>query len=404
MSKLRIALYSPGMVGLGHIRRNLLLARRFAAAHPDAAILLLAEAREAGMFDFPPGTDCVSLPALEKDVAGESRARRLPVGIEEVVELRERILCVALGSFDPDVVIVDHLARGAHGELASALAWLERRGRARLVLGLRDVLEDPETVRFEWNRRSDEAAILQHYSAIWIYGDPNVYDSLQQYSFWPDVAAKVRFTGYLDPREGIELSAADSSELLVTGEFAGRRLVLCQVGGGQDGMQLADAFARVQFPEDAFGILLTGPFMPRKTIDRLREMSRANPALRVLDFIAEPRLLLARADCVITMGGYNSITEVLAFAKPALVVPRELPRREQLIRAERLCELGVIDMLRAQELSPRALSEWLRVHKQPRPAAERIDMRGLPRAARYLGEVLRERRSVAVGTRQHVLA
>src|SRR5262249_17415227 len=128
-------------------------------------------------------------------------------------------------------------------------------------------------------------------------------------------------------------------------------------GGGQDGDRLAEAFAESELPPDAYGIIVTGPFMSGQTRQRLLERAAANPRLRVLSFITEPTKLVDRAERVIAMGGYNTVCEVLSFQKRALIVPRVKPRREQIIRAERLMSLGLIDMLEVEHLNPRALSE-----------------------------------------------
>ena len=45
------------------------------------------------------------------------------------------------------------------------------------------------------------------------------------------------------------------------------------------------------------------------------------------------------------MGGYNTFCEILSFDKPAIIVPRVFPRKEQYIRASRAQELGLIRML-----------------------------------------------------------
>ncbi len=45
------------------------------------------------------------------------------------------------------------------------------------------------------------------------------------------------------------------------------------------------------------------------------------------------------------MGGYNTFCEILSFDKPALIVPRSVPRQEQLIRASRAEGLGLVSML-----------------------------------------------------------
>ena len=54
------------------------------------------------------------------------------------------------------------------------------------------------------------------------------------------------------------------------------------------------------------------------------------------------------------MGGYNTYCEILSFDKPALIVPRVQPREEQLIRARRAAELGLIEMLLPEEADDRA--------------------------------------------------
>src|SRR5262249_1185862 len=137
------------------------------------------------------------------------------------------------------------------------------------------------------------------------------------------------------------------------------RLALCMVGGGQDGAALAETFSRADFPPDMTGVILSGPYMPPEALQRLDRRAAANPPLRILRLVTDTDLLPDRADRIIAMGGYNTVCEVLSYEKPALIVPRMHPRREQLIRAERLRDLGLLDLLRPEELSPHALTEWL---------------------------------------------
>jgi predicted glycosyltransferase len=48
---------------------------------------------------------------------------------------------------------------------------------------------------------------------------------------------------------------------------------------------------------------------------------------------------------IVAMGGYNTFCEVLSLDKRAVIVPRTLPRREQLIRASQAQQLGLVRML-----------------------------------------------------------
>jgi len=65
---------------------------------------------------------------------------------------------------------------------------------------------------------------------------------------------------------------------------------------------------------------------------------------------------LEAADLVITMAGYNSICEILNLKKKALVIPREGPRAEQRMRSRMFADRGIVDVLYANELSPRKLA------------------------------------------------
>ncbi|MDQ1664418.1 MAG: hypothetical protein QOH75_449, partial [Actinomycetota bacterium] len=61
----------------------------------------------------------------------------------------------------------------------------------------------------------------------------------------------------------------------------------------------------------------------------------------------------------VTMGGYNTVCEMLAYRIPTLVVPRVRPRLEQLVRADRLAELGLLDVLHPDVVTPDRLTSWL---------------------------------------------
>jgi predicted glycosyltransferase len=125
--------------------------------------------------------------------------------------------------------------------------------------------------------------------------------------------------------------------------------------------------------------------MPDETRQRLRRHAAGHSRLRVLEFIPEPAPLMLMADRVIAMGGYNTVAEVLSFEKPALIVPRAA---EQAVRAERLRDLGLVDVLPLDRLHPGALTEWLaRDVDQPR-VHERIHFNGLSRLSRLVEEVL----------------
>lgn len=392
----RIALYSHDTMGLGHMRRNILLAQTLCASRLNAVSLIIAGAREASAFTMPAGVDCLTLPAMSKDDHGHYGSRHMPIALHEIVTLRAGAIQAALEAFQPDVLIVDNVPRGAQRELDPTLRALRAHGRTRLVLGLRDVLDAPSVVRAEWRRASNEQAIRDYYDAIWVYGDPQVCDPRVEYRFGSDVAARVRFAGYLDQRERLTLAADSGDGLLESLGLPPGQLVLGLVGGGQDGALLADAFTRAELPDDTNAVLVTGPFMPADVRRELARRSDQHPRLRVLEFVREPAHLLARADRVVAMGGYGTTCEILSFEKHALVVPRVKPRREQWIRARRLAALGLVHTLDLDDARPEQISAWLAQELGAPPSARaRLDFGGLQRVPELLAELLDHRHAAA---------
>lgn len=397
---LRVALYSHDTVGLGHLRRNIAIASSIvdaeAAEGRQTDVLLLSGARETASFPLPPGVDCLTLPALAKGTDGYA-ARHLRVPLGEVLDLRSALLWAALDRFDPDVLVVDKVAWGVCRELEPSIEHLRARGRARLVLGMRDVLDAPAVTAAEWAQDQTLDAIARLYDAVWWYGDPAVLDPVAEYDLPPEVARRLRPTGYLG--HGRPAARADGG---AAGRVPAPRgpYVLCMVGGGQDGAALARAFAEADLPPGHRGVLLTGPYLPQAEHDELAAIVDARAVTDVVRFTSEVARLVEGASAVVSMGGYNTVCEVLAAGSPALVVPRVHPRTEQLIRAERLADLGVLDVLHPDDLTPAALTRWLRdavpgrgrggarEDDRGRDGAHPVDLHGLARLPYLLTELL----------------
>ena len=382
----RIALYSHDTMGLGHSRRNLLIARTLAAAPTDASVLMISGIRQAGAFAAPPGVDFLTLPAYFKDRRGEYQARSLALSSVELAQLRGEIIRVALENFAPDVFIVDNVPRGALGELVPALEYLVRKGSTRCILGLRDVIDEPAIVRRQWLQRQNFAAVRDYYDAVWIYGDPAVYDTATEYDFSSELLEKTRYTGYLDPQRPDRASSASKEPN--ASDPAGAPYVLCVVGGGQDGAVLTRAFSRAKRPRDTRGLIVTGPFMPESERRWLAHRAATADGLTVLGFVPDPIDLMRNAEAIVAMGGYNTVSEILSMGKRALVVPRCTPRKEQLIRAERLKAMGHIDFIRAEALTDAGISQWLGAPVPHVGSRTAIDFKGLDRIPHLLADLI----------------
>lgn len=90
--------------------------------------------------------------------------------------------------------------------------------------------------------------------------------------------------------------------------------------------------------------------MPRNKRAQLAKRSRPY-RVKIRPFYPRMEELFGAADLVVSMGGYNTICEILSQGTPTLVVPRETPRKEQLIRAGSLQKKHVLEYLPWKELS-----------------------------------------------------
>ncbi len=386
---LRVALYSSGVVGLGHMRRSLLIAEAMSKSPLEPVILMLADARQAGSFAMPASMDCITLPAIMKNPDGSFLPRYLSVTTASVLQIRSQMLLSVVEAFQPDILVVDNVPHGVLGELEVVLAHLRAVGNTRVVLGMRDVLDDAESVKIEWAKLDNQSFIVNNYDEVWVYGDRMLNDVVHEYEFCDELAAKIRYTGYLDQSARIHCTPDDEMVDLNAHELCPGNYNLCLVGGGQDGAALAHAFAGASMPRGQLGLVVAGPFMPEPHRVRLHQIAAGNRAIRVMDFAKEPTILLKHARSVVAMGGYNTTMEVLSFKKRALLVPRVKPRSEQMVRAERLRDMGLVSVLHPDRASSSAITSWLNspntAKQHSRPA---LDMGGVPRVADFLANPL----------------
>jgi predicted glycosyltransferase len=384
----RVAFYSHDTQGLGHTRRNIVLAASLVAAAPGTDVLLLTGAPEATVLPLPPSTEVLTLPTLHKHDDGHYSPRVLAGPLSDVLRMRSLLLDTALVSFDPDLFVVDKVARGVHGELDLALTALREHGRTRTVLGLRDVLDSPVVARREWEAACTTEAVRDLYDEVWVYGDRTVYDPVEEYALPNEVTRKLVFTGYLAGPRPPGLRVRGSGTL--SPDPPVQPFVVCMVGGGQDGMNLARSFLHAVLPLGHHGVILTGPYMPAsRRAELLRDAARRRD-ITVHEFVAGTRTFLHRAEAVVSMGGYNSVCELLDARCPALIVPRVTPRTEQALRADRLARAGWVDVLPPAGATPGRIGDWLAWRtRSPGRARRDIDLDGMAVVARRADRLCR---------------
>jgi predicted glycosyltransferase len=391
----RIVHYCHDTYGLGHLRRTLKIAGELHRQWPEASQLIVTGSPVAQRFKLPPGADYLKLPSVVKVGRDRYASRSLAVDFEAIRDLRARVLTDAVDRFRPDAFIVDHSPAGMGGEAVEALRLLKTRSPStRIVLGLRDIVDDPVQVCSAWSAAHVYELLDDVYDLILVYGQQTLCDVVREYRLSPRAAAKVRYVGYL----GRQSPSRPASEFRAALGLRTDRLVIVTAGGGGDGFELlralADGLKRAPLPLPFDCIVVSGPLMPDEQREQLRAAFEGREGVRYHDFVEDMADHLAAADLIVSMGGYNTVCEVLDARRPALLVPRTEPRREQLIRAEALQQRGALSFLHPSLLSPqRLMAEILRLLSEPISLAPRPPMTGLSTAVAELGAALSPRSS-----------
>ncbi|WP_177193552.1 glycosyltransferase family protein [Thermodesulforhabdus norvegica] len=350
-------MYSHDTYGLGHIRRTLAIAKNIRSL--PANILILTGSPLVGRFTIPRNVDFVRIPGMIKVTNEEYLPLSMKLEATQVLSIRESIILATVKSFRPDVLVVDKAPLGLKKEVVPALEWIrEELPSCRTVLGLRDVMDSAEETRRDWEEKNVYVVMDSLYDEIWVYGVQGFYDPVKEYLIPESVSRKVYFTGYIPryvpTRQELEKVRRD------IGLPQDRPTVLVTVGGGGDGYPILDTFLRAFETESSelsfYGLLVTGPFLSSSRFQEVRSRA-ASLGWRAIRFHKFMEAVIGNSDVVVSMGGYNTICEIFSQCKPCLVVPRTVPREEQLIRAEILHRHGFCDYIKPGFLTPEILRE-----------------------------------------------
>ncbi|MBL8583813.1 MAG: glycosyltransferase family protein [Rhizobiaceae bacterium] len=391
----RILMYSHDTFGLGHLRRCRTIAHSLVEDFRGLNILIISGATIAGAFDYRARVDFVKIPSVIKLRNGEYTSLARHIDLQETLKMRQSIIRHTAETFQPDIFIVDKEPMGLRGEVEDTLGYLKARGTT-LVLGLREVMDAPHLLEAEWKRNDVMRKIGLFYDKVWVYGPPEFYDPLTGLDVPSSVRARMDFVGFLQR----SLPGYDDPGHKPEGDY-----ILVTTGGGGDGADLVHDVIHA-YQQDATlthrALVVLGPYMPAKKRGKLMRKASAIPHISMIEFDSRMEELIAGARGVVAMGGYNTYCEILSFDTPALIVPRVAPREEQLSRARRAAELGLVDMLlpEAAEEPLRLAAALKSLPSRPRPSQVRPDLRldGLANISEIVGSWLeqRQRRHFAV--------
>jgi predicted glycosyltransferase len=321
---------------------------------PRVNILILTGSPIAGRFSFPDQIDFVRIPGMIKKTNDEYLPLSIKINARHALDIRKNIITATAKTFQPQLFIVDKEPLGLRKEVLPTLKWLQRSlPNTRTILGLRDIMDDAATVKKDWREKGVYEILQNLYAEIWVYGNQEFYNPIEEYDIPESVSQKMYFTGYI-PRKipGPEAVRNIRKELGVKPD---EKLVVVTTGGGGDGYVVMRTYVSMlesaSKPLPFKSVLITGPFMPKNKRRKIFKRARKR-GVRGYHFYRQMEKIFSAADLVVSMGGYNTLCEILSQGTPSLIIPRETPRKEQLIRAQAFKRHNLVDYIPWAKLEP----------------------------------------------------
>ena len=372
---MKVAVYCQHVLGLGHLRRTLAVLealsghnRLLCIGGPDAPTAI------------PTGVRLVRLPPLAMD---EDFGRLSLEGeaLAEVKATRSRLLWDALEAMRPDVFFVELYPFGRKAfefELVPVLTALRtgRFGPCAVVCGLRDILVEKK------DQAGYEARVIDRlgrfFDGVLVHADPALFPLAATFDRVADIPVPVRYTGYVAPRRDPDLTRTAVRRAYDVGD--GATLLVGSAGGGRVGFELLlDLLAACRVHprlEHAAIRIFTGPYAPDAAYAAMEDAAAGLPDARVARFAQGFVDIVAASDLSVSLGGYNTVMDIVVSGARALVAPFA-QNREQRLRAARLMDKGLVGMLAPSDRAPAALARrLLNALNAPPPPPSGLDCAG----------------------------
>jgi predicted glycosyltransferase len=372
---LNILIAVTHLLGVGHLTRAAAIGRALAARRHK--VTLASGGNPAPLVRLD-NLNLVQLPPLH--IAGTAFSRLLDERGEaadpSLLAARRTQLLTVLQASTPDVVITELFPFGRRvlSDEYIELLTTARRARPRplFLCSIRDILVAP-------TQRERIVAAHQRlnelYDGVLVHGDPEVVSLERSWPLDPTLTSRLYYTGYVD--DGATLQSLESGS--AEGE------ILVSAGGGAAGRVLyATAVAAAALVADRPWRILVGGGVPQGDFESLQ--SRAPGNVTVERARGDFRALLSRCAVSISQLGYNTAVDLLAARPRAIVVPfAEGGESEQLERAQCFAARGLLSVLSAKGLDPKALADAVRRSLSgPRPTPSGIRTDGLAETVRIV--------------------
>lgn len=395
----KIMFYCQYLTGMGHLVRSTEIVR---ALGKDFQVYFINGGPPVQGFEIPPNVELITPPAIWLE-DGKFTVEACFDSVEEVKEIRKNQLIAACDRIQPDCLITEFFPFGRHKLFFELLPLLEHvqstRPSTKIVCSLRDVIgretlaEEADTI----------CQLVNHYfDLILFHSDPSFQRFEASFSRSKELTCDIQYTGFVAQSPTEEIRKNDES---LTGLDKNTPMILVSVGGGRLGYELLESVIKSseileqQIPHKIQ--IFTGPFMPETEFLQLQELALNRGNVNLQRYTSHLLAYMENAELSISLSGYNTTMNILRTGVRAIVVPigHYDQDREQLVRTNKLEQLGVVEVIHPSDLAPAHLAQRIIASLNKELVADTsnlFDLQGAPKTAAFLKELLYSKVPVVV--------
>ena len=378
---MKVLMYCQHVLGIGHLVRSTEIAR---ALSREGDVTFVSGGAPVDGFPFPPGVRLVQLPPIQTDDEfGALENCGCAQDIEQLQDLRREQLLALFNEFVPQVLVIELFPFGRKRFAFELLPLLEcarqRDGETLVVCSLRDILVEKS------DRTKHEERVCRivnkYFDLILVHGDPRFQTLGESFHSVRDLRCDLRYTGFVQQADNGTAAVMERSE----------PIIVASIGSGRyrQGQFLLESVIRAAALLEGTiphrFCIFAGPFIPNQVYEHLQCLGRDARNVEIQRYSPGLLTYLHRADLSISMGGYNTIMNLLATGIRSLVYPYTSNNdQEQYIRARKLESLGIVELLHPEILIPHVLASRIAGMLAKTPARLKFDTNGAANTARIL--------------------
>jgi predicted glycosyltransferase len=376
----KIMYYTHNSIGLGHAFRALAVITAMKKHRPDIDFLVVSGTSVPELF-LKNGIEIIKLPSIKFHIDDNTYflgPRYLKnCSVEEISDLRQRMIEDTFSTFRPDVLIVEHNMLGQRGEIIPLLLkkWrqIPQSESFPLVHISRGILRNPSLIEAPFNdrrQRSESIYVGDLYDFIYVMEDREVIDVNKAYfGNRRTLRKKIQYMGKITVKTREELVSKEEIARMFNGSEY--EVILASLGRKRSALRIAEllvqAFYDLNLGHKYRLFFVIDPYLDPK-LRRQMIQQFSNGYVYFFDFLPNLVDFINFSSLVIGRAGYNTLSEVLLTDSKAILIPEDHGHQEQETRLDKVQKAN-ISVLHEEALSPENIRETLdcMLRLQPEP-------------------------------------